>query len=151
MTTCTEHIRIDCSPEEIGSFLRDVHNLPTWTGFFRSVGRPVGDRFEVKTAMGTTIRTRIEHGDDGRYAISSLVGDREERAELVVATVAGGVDVSFTVNVLPALANHAAGTARDGAGDGTAIQRGRMRDELQRLRSAVSAVATVPRHGDQGI
>lgn len=143
MTVCTEHIRIECTLEEIDAFLADVHNLPSWTGFFRSVGRPVGDRFEVKTAMGTTIRTRIERGDRGRYVISSLVGDCEERAELVVAAAASSVEVSFTVNVLPALADHAAGGGEFGAVDGVAVQQGRMRDELERLRAALTAEATV--------
>lgn len=73
MTTCTERIRIDCSPEDAGAFLGDVQNLPSWTGFLRSVGRPVDDRFEVKTAMGTTIRTRIERGDD-RPVFDLLIG-----------------------------------------------------------------------------
>jgi hypothetical protein len=140
-TTCTERIAIDCSPEDAGAFLRDVHNLPSWNGFFREVGRPVGDRFEVRTAMGTTIRTRIEHKDE-RYAISSLVGEREERAEIVVLPSGGGVDVRLTLRVRPELAEHAAATRPEAPGDrpvdGVAIQRARMRDELRRLRAVLS-------------
>lgn len=137
MTSCTESIHVDGSPEQIGAFLANVHNLPRWTGFFRSVGPPVGDRHEVVTAMGTTIRTRIEQREDDRYTISSLIGDREEHAELTVARADGGAQVSFTVNVLPALAKHHA----DGsdAVDGVEVQRERMRGELQRLRAAITA------------
>jgi len=138
MTNCTEHIAFECSPERIGAFLADVHNLPSWAGFFRSVGGPVGDRFEVKTAIGTTMRTRIEHNHDHRYVISSLVGEREERAELVVAAVGDGAEVSFTMDVLPVLADHAAAQSGTGSVDGVAAQRARMRDELHRLRSAVT-------------
>lgn len=132
MTACTESIHIDESPERIGAFLEDVHNLPRWTGFFRSVGPPAGDRWEVETAMGTTIRTRIERAAADRYAISSLVGESEERAELTILPEDGGVRVSFTVKVLPAL------LAEHHDGDGIAAQRDRMRDELRRLRAAAT-------------
>jgi hypothetical protein len=131
MTACTESIHVDGSPERVGAFLEDVHNLPRWTGFFRSVGPLTGDRWEVVTAMGTTIRTRIEHAAPDRYAISSLVGEREERAELIVLPEDGGARVSFTVKVLPALAEHH-------GGDAIAVQRDRMRAELRRLRGAVT-------------
>lgn len=144
MTTCTEQIRIPCSPERAGAYLEDIRNLPEWTGFFRSVGAPVGDRFEVETALGTTIRTRIERGDAGRFAISSLVRGREERAEVAVDPVADGVDVALTVNVLPALAKDAAGDPEAAAADGIAAQRARMRDELSRLRAALADGAPPP-------
>jgi hypothetical protein len=132
MTSCTESIHVDDSPERVGSFVGDVHNLPRWTGFFRAVGPPDGDRWEVRTAMGTTIRTRVDRRAGG-YTISSLVGDREERAELAVAAAGGGgTDVRFTVRLLPALAARHAHE-----GDAVAVQRERMRGELQRLRDAV--------------
>ena len=135
MSACTESIHVDGSPEQVGAFLADVHNLPRWTGFFRSVGEPAGDRWEVATAMGTTIRTRVERPTRDRFAISSLVGEREERAELVVEPEDGGARVSFTVKVLPALAEH-------NGGDGLSVQRDRMRAELRRLRGAVTPPGT---------
>lgn len=132
MSVCTESIHVDNSPERVAAFLQDVHNLPRWTEFFRSVGEPVGDRWEVRTAMGTTMCTRIDRTAAGRYVISSLVGEREERAALTALPEDGGTRVSFTVKVLPALfADHH-------GDDGARVQRDRMRDELRRLRSAVT-------------
>jgi hypothetical protein len=133
MTRCTAAIHVEAGPEEVGAFVSDVHNLPRWTGFFRSVGARVADRHEVTTAMGTTIRTRIER-DAERYAISSLIGEREERAELEVVPDGGGARVTFTMTLLPALAAQQA----DGT-DPTERQRERMRGELASLRDVLVA------------
>lgn len=139
VTTCTERIVIHCSPESAGSFLRNIHNLPTWTGFFRSIGAPVGDRYEVTTAMGTKIQTRVEPDGTGGYAISSIVGEREERAEVAVTPVPVGVEVSFTVRMRAALADHVSRDPGSAPSTTADIQRARMREELDRLRSALSA------------
>lgn len=130
MSTYTESIHIARSPDQIGAFVGGVHNLPRWCEF-RSVGPSDGDRHQAVNAHGATTATRVDgNGPLHRYTISSLVDDREERVELAVIPAAAGADVSITVtaDVAPAVT---------GAADET-TQRGCIRGQLRRLRSAIT-------------
>lgn len=130
MTRCTAELDLHHSVERIGSYLADVAHLPDWTTFFRSVGEPVNGRYPVRTASGSVIHTRIEHPAHGRYVISSLIGEREERADLdLVATASGSTTVRFTVTVLAAL---------EASVGGVDAQRERMGEELRQLARAVT-------------
>lgn len=130
---CTQAATVPADAESVAAFLSDVRHLPRWTGFFCSVGHQAGDgRYEVRTALGTTVLTRIERPAPNHFVISSLIGGREERADLELEPSGSGTVVRFSMIVQPALAEAAARQAK--TADGLAAQRARMRDELGLLR-----------------
>ncbi|MDQ8705989.1 hypothetical protein RCO28_26415 [Streptomyces sp. LHD-70] len=107
MTTCTAQIDIARTPEAVRGYVREVPNLPSWTGFFRSVGESAdGRRYPVDTPMGpieTWIETEPVPPGDGAAActINSLIHGREEQAVLDLRRTDAGTAVHFTVR-LPA-------------------------------------------------
>lgn len=132
---CSVTATLPVTPDLLTVYLTDIQNLPTWTGFFRSVGRRVEDRHEVITALGTRVLTRIEQPTPGRVVISSLVQDREERAELALTGARGDTIVRFTVTLRPALVQ---ANSQHSGGDGVEGQRDLMQTELARLGQAAA-------------
>jgi hypothetical protein len=103
MIDCTRMIRINCGMETVDTFIGNVENLPSWTGFFHSVGpADAFGRHEAKTLLGTIdvwIEERHE-GDTTIHEICSVISGTEERAMIMLQPVDGAVVAEFTVRLL---------------------------------------------------
>jgi hypothetical protein len=103
MIDCTRTIRINRGVETVSTFLGNVENLPSWTGFFRSVGpADAFGRHKVKTLLGTIdvwVEERHE-GDTTIHEICSVISGAEERAVIMLRPVDGAVVAEFTVRLL---------------------------------------------------
>jgi hypothetical protein len=90
-------VTIERSPDEIAAFVRQVPNLPRWTGFFLSAGALDGEYHAMNTLLGPA-RTRIEEerrADDVHLQIVSLFGERRETASIEILDRRSSSEVRF--------------------------------------------------------
>lgn len=98
-TSFVRGIEIDRPAEEVRSFLRQVPNLPRWTGFFLRIGEQDGGLYAVETVIGPA-KTRIEDAPGGLTIVSDF-GARRETASIDIDPRGSASEVRFHLR-LPA-------------------------------------------------
>ncbi|MCK9874631.1 SRPBCC family protein [Frankia sp. Ag45/Mut15] len=129
MQSLSRTVSVAAPPDALLAFVAEVPNLPRWTDFFTAVGAQVNGRYRVSSVVGE-IETWTETQVGTQAAtcvIHSMVAGRAERAVVDIVPAPDGAEVSFTV-LLPDDADEAL----------RATARRTLDVELGRLRSLVT-------------
>jgi hypothetical protein len=133
MTLCTARAALNADQVQVTRYACEVANLPSWSGFFTSVGNAVDGRYAVESKAGP-IQTWIEQEaivGGARLTICSVIHGRSERAVLeVVEEPTGGSVAVLRVDLLG-----------DPPEESVGVQRHRMLAELAALDRATSGRA----------
>ncbi|NNG38502.1 hypothetical protein HJ588_04330 [Flexivirga sp. ID2601S] len=137
---CDASIVAPVSAADVSAFLQVTENLPQWAAFFSTVEDMVDDRVRMRTVLGSTVLTRVEHPYEGLFIISSVTEIGEERALVTVHPLGDESILRFTMWMTDALVSARFRSQTDTIDQ----QRGTLVEELNRLADAAKLVGESP-------